>query len=291
MAIFCTNCGSAIKEGAAFCANCGTPARAAQAATPQPTYQPPAQAPAPAAPMAPRSGSPLMKVLLIVLAIIVGLGAMGIIGSIYVIHRVKQHVVTAARERGVDLSDSTAQRYSGRLPDPCSLLTTSEASSILGVAIERAESRGHRCEYFAHPVSDAERQDQVSKAIEALEAKDRADRANGDNPSDAARRSGVEELTKKMVASNAGNGPYFTIELNENGKAEIAGMKLAMRAVAGAMNMAESLSGIGDDAMMGPMDSMLVFTKNGLGVKIDLRQVAQGRDRAIAMAHRLWVAV
>ena len=67
MAVFCTNCGSPINEGAGFCPNCGTRVGAKAQAAPQP-----AQVAQPGA-MAPRSGSPLMKVLLIVLLVIVGL--------------------------------------------------------------------------------------------------------------------------------------------------------------------------------------------------------------------------
>jgi hypothetical protein len=91
-----------------------------------------------------------------------------------------------------------------------------------------------------------------------------------------------------MVAgANPGSGPYFSIQVNQNGRAQIAGMRIALGAVSPGMRTVEPLTGIGDDAVMGPMDSMLVFTKNGLGVQIDLRQMPQGRDHAIAMAQRI----
>ena len=213
-----------MSEGASFCVNCGA---AAQGPRPPAATVPPPGAP----PLQPRSGNPLMKALLIVLAVIVALGAMGIIGSIYVIHHVKRSVVSAAREHGVELRDFAASPYRGRMPDPCSLLTTSEASSILGVTIERAESHGRKCDYF----------------------------------------------------ENSGADPYFTVELNNNGRAEIAALKLAL----GAVKAVEPLSGIGDEAILGPMDSILVFTKDRLGVQIDFHQIGNGRDRAIAMARQM----
>jgi hypothetical protein len=278
MAAFCTNCGTQINEGAGFCANCGTPAQGpAQAAAARPATPPPPQASAPPpAPLAPRSGgSSFVKILLIVLAVIVGLGALGIVGSIYAIHKVKQKVVAVARENGVDVGDfSSSNSYRGRMPDPCSLLTASEASEIIGVTIERAERSGHQCEYFAHGVSDEEREAQVKKAMEDAQNK----------PDNAA---GVEELTKRLVAGANTGGPYFTVELSENGRAQIAGMKLAMRAVAGAIKVTESVPGIGDEAIMGPMNSTMMFTKNGLGVQIDLRQIGRGREKAIALAERM----
>ena len=78
------------------------------------------------------------------------------------------------------------------------------------------------------------------------------------------------------------------MKLNENGKAQIAAMKVALGVVgAGGLKTMEPLPGIGDEAVLGPMDSVLVFTKNGLGVEIDLRQIAGGKARAIEMAQRM----
>ena len=45
MALFCTNCGSQIPEGARFCAACGSPAPVQQPPMQQPAQQPPVQQP------------------------------------------------------------------------------------------------------------------------------------------------------------------------------------------------------------------------------------------------------
>jgi hypothetical protein len=231
-----------------------------------------------------------MKIVLIVLAVIFVLGAAGIVSVVYMAYRVKNRITQEANRQGVDLSAfSRSAGYQGRLPDPCSLLTKEEASEITGVTIERSEEHGRTCDYYAQPVSQAEQQERARKAMEALQARSQQQAAVP--PGDAAavaRQSGVEELTKTFVAgANPGTGPYFSIQLNDNGRAEIAAMKIALGAVSAGVKTMEPLSGIGDDALMGPMDSMMVFTKNGLGVQIDLRQMPQGRDRAIAMARRI----
>jgi len=323
MAGFCTHCGAPLAEGAGFCVRCGaprpggvpaTPAQPAPAAPPSagpppdaaapppyqaapPVYQPapppyqaapPAYAPAPAA----RGGSSAAKIVLIVLAVIFVLGAAGIIGVAYVAHRVTDRIAQAAGRQGVDLSVfNSSAGYQGRLPDACSLLTKEEASEIVGQSIERTEEHGNTCEYYAQPVSQAEQQDRAKKLLEEIQARAKAQQAGGagtGEPPAAAQQSAMADLAKSMAAGgNRGTGAYFAIQVNANGRAEIAAMKVAMGLVAGGMKTTEALPGLGDEALMGPMDSMLVFTKNGLGVHIDLRQMPNGRERAIAMAQRI----
>lgn len=300
MAAFCTNCGAPLAEGAGFCIRCGAPRPGAVAAPPaQPAYPaapptapppyaaaPPAYAAAPAA----KSGGSAKKIVLIVLAVIFVLGAAGIIGVALVANRVKNRIQQAASRQGVDLSAfSSSAGYQGRLPDACSLLTKEEASSIIGQTIERTEEHGRTCDYYVQPVSQTEQQDRAQKLLEEIQARAKAQQAAGNaEAGNAAQQSAMADLTKSMVAgANPGSGPYFTVQVNPNGRAEIAAMKLAMGVVAPGMKTTEPLPGLGDDALMGPMDSMLVFIKNGLGVHIDLRQMPQGRERAIAMAQKI----
>ena len=310
MAAFCTKCGTPLAEGAGFCIKCGAPRPGAAAAPPaQPVYSAPpppapptypsapppyqgaspAYAPAPAA----RTGSPVVKIVLIVLAVIFVLGAAGVIGIALVANHVKNKIEQAANRQGVDMSAfSSSAGYQGRLPDACSLLTKEEASSIVGQTIERTEEHGRSCDYYVQPVSQTEQQDRAQKLLEEIQARAKAQQAAGaaGNPdaANAAQQSAMADLTKSMVAgANPGRGPYFSVQVNPNGRAEIAAMKLALGVVAPGMKTTEPLPGLGDDALMGPMDSMLVFIKNGLGVHIDLRQMPKGRERAIAMAQRM----
>jgi hypothetical protein len=230
---------------------------------------------------------------LIILVVIFVLGAAGVASVAYMAYRVKNRITEEANRRGVDLSAfSNSAAYQGRMPDPCSLLTKGEASEIAGLIIERTEEHGRTCDYYAQPLSPAQQQERMRKALEEIQTRSKQHAADAATPAGdataAARASGVENLTKTMVAgANPGSGPYFSIQVNQNGRAQIAGMRIALGAVSPGMRTVEPLTGIGDDAVMGPMDSMLVFTKNGLGVQIDLRQMPQGRDHAIAMAQRI----
>ena len=303
MATFCTNCGAPLGDGAGFCIKCGTPRPGAPAPAPRPMYPPPppAYAPppqsyasAPAQTVAARSGSGALKIVLIVVGVLVVLGAIGIFSAVYVAYRVKSKVTQEAARRGVDLSAfSSSAGYQGRLPDACSLLTKDEASEIVGVTIERTEEHGHRCDYYTPAVSQAEQQERIKKSVEEIQARSKehsaADAAaSAGDAAKLAQETGMADLTKTLAAgANDGSAPYFSIEVNENGRAAIATMKIAMGAVSAGVKTTESLSGIGDEALMGPMDSMLVFTKNGLGVQIDLRQMPRGRERAIAMAQHI----
>ena len=73
MASFCEKCGAALSTGEQFCSSCGTPAAPAA----QPTAAYPAAVPA-------KSGGGAIKIILIIVAVVVGLGilAMGAIGYV-----------------------------------------------------------------------------------------------------------------------------------------------------------------------------------------------------------------
>lgn len=152
MAGFCRNCGSPLDDGQGFCSRCGTPAAgspvrpaaqppasSAPAARPQATPQamPPAsvalQATAPS-----KSGSTLLKVLLIFLLVIFIFGAAGVAGIWYVVHRVKQKV----HEIGLDDISATTNEHRGPAlggMNPCSLLPKEDVSQAIRMDVVRAE--------------------------------------------------------------------------------------------------------------------------------------------------------
>jgi len=144
MAGFCRNCGSPLDDGQGFCARCGTPAsgpprpQAPPEAAPQPRPATPAAPPQAAAAVPSKSGSTIIKVLLVFLVVISLFGAIGIAGIWYVAHRVKQKV----HEIGLDdLSTSNANRgpvLAGI--DPCSLLSKSDVGQAAKVEVIRAEA-------------------------------------------------------------------------------------------------------------------------------------------------------
>ncbi len=69
---FCNSCGATLTPGTKFCTKCGSPITGATAAAPTPTATP-------AAPLAPKpSGGGALKVILIVAAVIISIGILGI---------------------------------------------------------------------------------------------------------------------------------------------------------------------------------------------------------------------
>jgi len=100
MAKFCTSCGSPLEETSKFCMRCGTPAGApsgpAEApggpASARPPVAPAAGVVAAGPPAAAKAGSPVVKIVLIVVAVLVFIGVIGIGTCVYVGYKLKQKV-------------------------------------------------------------------------------------------------------------------------------------------------------------------------------------------------------
>jgi len=73
---FCNSCGNSLEAGAKFCPKCGAATLSASSAVS-----------APAAPVAPAQGSGVLKIILIVVAVIVGLGILGAGTMAFLVHR------------------------------------------------------------------------------------------------------------------------------------------------------------------------------------------------------------
>ncbi len=96
---FCNSCGSSMETGAKFCPKCGTPAPAAVAGAAAP-----AAAAAAAAPVAPAQSSSAVKIILIVVAVLVGLFILGAGAVGFVAWRIahRTHVVSRNGEVKVE---------------------------------------------------------------------------------------------------------------------------------------------------------------------------------------------
>ena len=96
MASFCTKCGAAISAETQFCTACGAPTAAAPAnpsaypAAYPPAYPPAAYPPPAAAP--PNSGSSAVKVILVIVGVIVGLGILGVAIFSFTVWRVARGI-------------------------------------------------------------------------------------------------------------------------------------------------------------------------------------------------------
>lgn len=255
---FCVKCGSPLAEGAAFCVQCGTPAAAMG---PPP---PPSTAPAP-------SGG-ASKVFLIVGGLLFAIVVLGAIGGYLVYRRAKEVVSDAASRAGISLPDSAGNSATGRALDPCSLLSRNEAEQITQVRYQGASSSGtsasSTCVFTPVPLTPEEQKAQVERAVEQLKQK-----ANSPDPAagaaaekgDAnalARESGIADFTRVLTGALGGSGGRLSIAWHGgDGATQINAVRVALRAVAGQMNVSEEIKDIGDEALIGPMDAMLVVRK------------------------------
>jgi hypothetical protein len=82
----------------------------------------------------------------------------------------------------------------------------------------------------------------------------------------------------------AGGPPFFEIKVYfKDGRTTITATRLASRLLGGDSGF-EKLTGIGDEAWLGPMASTLTFVKGDAGVELDLRLVPDAREKGIRLA-------
>lgn len=288
MPAFCGNCGAPLDGLAAFCGGCG--ARAGQApASPSPMN--------PVAPMGPpaASGSSALKVVLIIVGVVIVLGVIAIAGIYYTAHR---YVTMAEEATGIKASDVVrgvrdaakagggGREHGSNNRDGCLLLTKDEASSILGIQVERISGKsedgrsGEHCSFFVKPGVAAEHE--KSPAALASEA-------------DKSMQGMMDEIKlharAAVEAERHGEAPYFTFTVErENGKIACAGIGLAnglsgVEAITGGKS-AEPL-GVGDQAVMGIGESMMCVSKGSSAITLELSQIAGARAIGIAIAQTI----
>lgn len=245
MSAFCSNCGFPLAASSAFCPKCG--ARLAS----QPAPPPPAAPVVQAAPNTAARSSSGLKIVLVIVGVLVVFGAVAIAGVIYVTHRVKQAVVSTAKEHGVDLdriagdikSDAASSSASPvHLRKPCDYLSKDEVSRLIGEPIERAVTADEACQYFGPPGLAAKLgKDGMSAGMKQLQ-KDKA--PNGQIAE------GLNNLINGMGAQGGEERPLLMFTIDPDGKAQMAALDIAgglFGQIPGAKP--EEISGIGDRAV------------------------------------------
>jgi hypothetical protein len=256
-------------SGASFCVKCGSNLNAAapqpvQPAAPTPA-QPPAAVytPAPAAP--PKQGiSMLAKVVIAFLVVIVFVGAAGVVGAIYVAHRVKQKVaeVSGGLLGSSGSGDrSSSDSSSGSSENVCRYLSKEDVSRALGVTVVAAEFKDSGCSYMVH--GDAA--DLTAKHVAAI------GRSKG---ADAQEQNMVENFAGTIFKSKPsqshdkrsdenGNAPVLVIGIADNATAQ---MRLE-KTVIGRFPGSQEISGIGDEAL-DEANAMMVIRKGNRLIRI-----------------------
>lgn len=138
MAGFCRSCGSPLGDGQGFCAKCGAAVAGTpvQAATPAQSAAPGVAAPGAASATA-STGSPVVKIVLIIVGVLFLFGALGIGAVVYVGYRVRQK----AREMGLSLPSERRHASTLRGVDGCQWLSKDDVSQAIGMPVVRAEAQ------------------------------------------------------------------------------------------------------------------------------------------------------
>jgi hypothetical protein len=306
--MFCQNCGA--QMGGAFCNSCG--ARASQTPPPPPPpppaqytptppqYAPPQYAQPPyTQPLAPpaKSGSGL-KILLVVLGIFLLLGMVAVGGIMYAVHRAKQAIASTT---GVDLNSFSEQRHGpARRLDACALLTKDDLSQILNLPVDRAEGTGlsthSTCKYYS-AAAQQRGSDEAAAAVKKLQESGKSGDSNANTEQQLANLGNmIRGITS--AAAGAGDEAILSIETeSDNAKAAMAGFKLGMGVATIGMGkdadpaakaaIRQDVSGVGDEAMFGPLLSLFMFRQGDVSVQLDGRTLPGGRDAQIAIAKHI----
>ena len=138
MAGFCRSCGAPLSDGQGFCAKCGAAAGGApvQAAAPVQSAVP-TVAVAGAAPAAASTGSPVVKIVLIIVGVLFLFGALGIGAIVYVGYRVRHKM----REMGATFPSERRHASTLRGVDGCQWLSKEDVSQAIGMPVVRAEAQ------------------------------------------------------------------------------------------------------------------------------------------------------
>jgi hypothetical protein len=291
MAGFCRNCGSPLDDGQGFCARCGTPASgppvrsSASPSAPPPSGAPRPPAPPEAAPQAAaatpsKSGSTLVKILLIFLVAIFFFGAVGIAGIWYVAHRVKQKV----HEIGLDdLSAANANRGPalGGI-DPCSLLSKADVAQAVSMDVvraERSEGSDAGCEYSVM----GNYVDLIAKHASLLH-KAETNESQRQMMETFAKAVGHSNDSQQSAPRHPGESPVFIFSVDNNSAA--AQMSLS-RATFGRMGPAfTSIPSLGDDAF-DIANGMILVRKGDKLIRIVYMMCPCRTDEVVPLARKI----
>lgn len=156
-------------------------------------------------------------------------------------------------------------RAAVRRDNPCSLLHPAEVEKIVGMPVPMREIVDEStCHYEFAPQPESPGKAGANPP------------AAGDNP---------ENAIKAMASAFADGPPRLAVKVDwDDGKTLLLATRAAGKLLDPGGETFERLAGIGDEAWLGPMASILVFSKGTTGVELDLRMVPDGKEKGIRLA-------
>jgi zinc-ribbon domain len=221
MASFCTKCGSPLAANAGFCTSCGTPVSAG-VATPQPppVTAAPAGMPPPAAeygqyPAATKGSGGVVKIVLIVVAVVVGLGVLAAGAFGFMAWRVAHSIVHTDSSGNTTISTPGGSVSAGKNVDI--------SAADLGVPIYPGATRGEGGMHMSLPTGSVDSaifvsDDPVSTVVAFYKGKLGANETDVNTDSGSMLSSGKEGADGKsgtMITVSPGSG-------DKSGKTQIS---------------------------------------------------------------------
>jgi len=258
MSSFCASCGAAT-GGRKFCPKCGSPQVAGDGAAASMSQMPYAP---------PRKKSPVLKNVLITLAVLVMLGIAGLVKVYYV----AKDVVQQARQEMAKAKSGPTQRTQAG----CDLLSKDRMAEILDQKVVRVEGNEagdlrEYCNYYstAKVVSDEDKSDTKSD-----------EQSKDDKPG----LKDLESLARKISAASK-DRPLVSAQIYRgNAEAALIGLKTVTRLTGKGL---ESISGPWDEAYFGPGDTTFVVRKGDKGFLLELTQVSERRKAGVEVAKEM----
>ena len=285
MANFCAKCGT--QAGGRFCPSCGS----AMGGAPAPPSLP-AGAPAPSA-----GSSSATKVILIVVAIVVLFGAVGVGGLIYVGYRAKQKLAELKNEYGdaSTSSSSTPRVFPPSAGTGCPMLEGQEAAGILGVAVNRVESApdpsdgSETCRYWIS--SDERKRLEREEIVAGINAVGKGDDKNATAGAEKLIGGALGALIDAHGDNNDADFAFSVQVWRTNGKSQWEKLETAKSQVKNATNIdfgdltgTQQLQGIGDQAMVLPAGHSIMVLKGDTFFLLGFQQFVPGREKTAALA-------
>jgi hypothetical protein len=239
------------------------------------------------------------KIVLIVLGVLILFGAFGVGGLFYVGYRAKQKFAEMKKDYGVDndssggASPASARTFAPSKGSGCALLEGQEAASILGVAVERADSEistneNTLCKYW---VSSAERQrlnrEQIASSLSGM------GKSDGKNDQQDVEKliGGAAGVLIETNGDNKDSDYAFSLQVwRQNGKEQwdkMESLQARTKDAAGADFAGVALQpveGVGDRATVLAAGHSIMVLKGDAFFLLGFQQFVPGREKTVALA-------
>lgn len=223
----------------------------------------------------------MLAIVLIIVGFFVVMGIAGIVGVVYVSHRVKQRFHEIQEQSRPTEAESAASARARRVTDVCALLPDADVSQAIGIPIVRSLSRNTKtCTYYAEGVAS----DFLAKKMAQQHQTDMTPEQQKKMQSIISGFS--KNLGSDESASPNGQTPVLVVTLApRGGKFQMGLMKPIFNSM-GAIGQMNEIHGLGDEAISAS-DSLLVVRKGDAVITFAYNYLVDGTPKAEILAREV----